>query len=463
MELITQLLTKVDAASAKIIIRVVLGKMRLGFSTKTILDSLSWAVRNNKGDSAFLEEIWQKKADVGLLAQSYLALQKENPETRRRLLRDNYRLQVGVPVVPALCQRLNSSQEIINKMGRVVAEPKYDGMRIQVHIEKKDGEIKVAAFTRSLDNVTAMFPELMELAQVLPVSSVIVDSEAVGFRRGTMKMLPFQEMMSRRRKHGVDQMSQDIPIKFYIFDLLYCEGQEWIHQPLLQRKKKLAETISNTEWSQVTKYIVTDQADKLQRYHHQQLQNGLEGMVAKWVNSMYQSGRKGWNWVKIKEEEGNKGKLNDTLDLVVMGVYRGKGRRHEVGIGALLVGLPDEKGQLVTISKIGTGFTDEQLKDLRQTVDELAVDEQPPNYLVDKTMTPDVWLEEKLVAEIAADEITHSGVHTSHYGLRFPRLIQWREDKTPQQATRVQELASISINDLSSVDGEESDDESSDI
>lgn len=436
---------KLDAESVKLVSRIVIGKLRLGFSLMTILDSLSWAATGSKEETKQLEEIYQKKADVGLLVESYLKLLTLNSRNRLKKMQSNYHLQWGVPVVPALCQRLNTSGEIIEKMETVIAEPKYDGMRIQIHIKNQAGKIQVKAFTRTLEDVSEMFPELKKLAATLKVEEAIFDSEAVGFKAETGKMVPFQETMTRRRKHEVEQKSQELPMKFFIFDILDWNGQDLLASPLQERKQILAKVIEDGPWSVRAPMLVTDDAGILHQYHQEQLAKGLEGVVIKQVNSVYQSGRKGWAWVKIKEEEGSRGKLNDTLDLVVMGYYFGKGKRHSFGVGAFLVGVPDGQGKILSISKIGTGLSDEQFRELKQKSAPLEVKEAPAEYLVNKIIRPDVWLAPELVAEIAADEMTHSSIHTSGYGLRFPRLIRWREDKNPEQATDLEQLKTIKI------------------
>ncbi len=445
LNLLSQLLSQVDSISAKIISRIVIGKLRLGFSTMTILDSLSWAAVGDKSESKQLEEIYQKKADIGLLAQSYLQLLSSSSVDRWQSLAATYQIEVGVPVVLALCQRLNSSHEIIEKMNEVIAEPKYDGMRIQIHLKKTPAGVKVAAFTRNLENVTAMLPELNTLAEILPVESAILDSEAIGYNQITGQFLPFQEMMTRRRKHQVAEKSKQLPIKFYIFDLLYLNQKECLLLPLSQRKKLLQAIISAAPCLELTPFIVTSDPVLLHQYHRDQLKMGLEGMIAKMSDGVYQSGRKGWSWVKIKEEEGTRGKLNDTLDLVVMGTYAGKGKRHAFGVGAFLVGLKNHQGEFLTISKVGTGLTDEVFKELAERIKTLQTTTKPANYKVNKNIAPDKWLSPHLVAEIAADEITKSNLHTSGFGLRFPRLIKWRDDKNPEQATDMTELKNIKV------------------
>jgi DNA ligase-1 len=446
LELLAELLALMPAAAAKVIARIVIGKLRLGFSLMTILDSLSWTGTQSKSETKQLEEIYQKKADLGLLAQAYLQKLALPSAERLQELQTEYQLQTGIPVVPALCQRLNSSAEIITKMTQVIAEPKYDGMRVQIHIKRlDDGAIKVHAFSRSLENVSPMFPELQKLAASLDkIDSLILDSEALGYQKDTGQFLPFQEMMTRRRKHDIAAKSQSLPIKFLIFDVLYLNGQELIDQPLTARKKVLAQILpAQIPQAMLAPYIITSDADELRHYHEQQLSLGLEGLVAKSETSPYQSGRKGWQWVKIKEEEGTRGKLKDTLDLVILGLYAGKGKRHGFGAGAFLAGVTNDQGDFLTLSKIGTGLTDDDFRELARRSEKLRTQTPPKNYQVARVLSPDIWLIPELVAEIAADEITRSSVHTSGFGLRFPRLVKWRDDKTAAQATTLTEIQAL--------------------
>ena len=194
----------------------------------------------------------------------------------------------------------------------------------------------------------------------------------------------------------------------------------------------------------LTPFIVTSDAVALHQFHEQALADGLEGAVMKQAQSQYQSGRKGWRWVKIKETEGSQGKLADTLDVVMMGYYQGKGKRTQFGLGAILTGVVDAEGNVVTIGKIGTGMNEDQLVELKTLGDQHQSAAKPAEYgEVDKSLQPDVWLEPSVVIEVAADELTESPVHSAGFALRFPRLLRIRDDKTWQQATSLAELQQI--------------------
>lgn len=453
---ITQLcavLAASDPVSAKYIARVVVGKLRLGFSVMTILDALSWAVVGSKAHRAVLEDAYQKRADVGELARAYLGFAAHKEAAAQKLL-EQYSMSIGIPVVPALCQRLNTAEEIIQKMGTVIAEPKYDGLRIQIHFSKDgfgDGTGRTCrAFTRSLEEATHMFPELEQVAAQLQCESCILDAEAIGYDPVTGELSNFQATITRKRKHNIAETAEKTPIRFYIFDCLALNGVSFLDKKLRDRKDSMKDLFNDSELIMYSPEITTSDPVELHQFHEAQLELGLEGAVIKKIDSVYQSGRKGWSWVKIKEAEGSTGKLKDTLDLVVMGYYVGKGKRASFGVGAFLVGVLEEKQgdsleeyRVHTLAKIGTGLTDEQFAELKRRCDALLSQDKPQEYSVEKTLTPDVWIQTGLVVEIAADELTASPTHSSGFSLRFPRLVRFRDDKNWKDATKKEELESI--------------------
>ncbi len=451
LELLVGLFKQLDPISAKFVSRIIIGKLRLGFSTMTLMDSLSWSKWQDKRDGELLELAYQQKADIGKLAASYL---------NQDFSASSYTVEVGVPLVNALCQRLNTAAEIIAKMPEVYVEPKYDGLRIQIHIDKQgifetdlSGEPTgrrpvYKAFTRNLEDVSNMFPELEKVVQQLTCQSCILDCEAVGIDPITKKITSFQTTITRKRKHDVAETAVTVPIRFFVFDLMYLDGRELISEPLSFRKTELQKICTNSEVIEQTKFIKTTNADEVHEYHSAQLAAGLEGAVIKLTSSEYRSGRKGWRWVKIKEHEGSSGKLNDTVDCVVMGYYRGRGKRTGFGVGAFLLGVIEEvDGELLvkSVAKLGTGLTDVELPTIKNLADQAKIESKPANYWVDKNLEPDVWVEPVIVLEIAADEITKSTIHQSGWSLRFPRLVRVRSDKNWQQATSVAELQTIEI------------------
>jgi DNA ligase-1 len=447
ISLTANLLQQVDPLSAKYITRIPLGKLRLGFSELTILDALSWLISGDKRHRGEIERAYEVRADIGQIAKSL----KVGGLASLASLQPS----VGIPIVPALCQRLPTAEEIIHKMGEIAVEPKYDGTRVQIHyrvsVTRNTQHITrdlpfIRIFTRSLESVTHMFPDLAQAVErEVRAEEVILDGEAVGFDPKTGKILPFQETIKRKRKHQVDLFSRRIPLKCFVFDLLVYNGQNFLDQPFFKRRQALTKIIAG-QTIILTPQLVAQDVQKLRYFHHQQIDQGLEGVICKKWNSAYDPGRRGFNWVKLKSEADKKGAgLADTLDCVVMGLYRGKGKRTDFGVGAFLAGIRKDgkSDEFLSVSKIGTGLTDEQFKQLKIESEQLTVKSQPENYRVDRNLAPDVWLKPGLVVEIQADNITVSPIHTASYALRFPRLVRFRDDKTADQTTTLAELKKL--------------------
>lgn len=429
VQLLADLIRELDPLSARYIVRIPLDKLRLGFSEMTILDALSWMLGGDKSQREKLETAYNVRPDIGYIAQTLKAQGIGGLA--------HVKVKVGVPIIPCLCQRLPTAQEMIKKMGEVAVEPKYDGVRLQLHYQKRQG---VKTFSRNLENTTAMFPELQQIGKQLNAQEAILDSEAIGVDYQTDRFIPFQETMTRKRKHEIAEARQSVPLKFFVFDLLYLDGQNLLTKPLIERRKLLEQTVKKGEILVVSPQIVTTSPRELRKYHDQQLKKGLEGVVVKKWHSPYEPGRRGYSWVKFKEEEGRTGKLSDTIDGVVMGYYRGQGRRTGFGIGAFLVGVR-QGDNLVTLSKVGTGVSDELWQELQVKLHKLRAKDQPKAYReVSKALVPDVWVEPKVVVEIAGDDLTKSPLHGAGIAVRFPRLVRVRKDKSPQEATSVGEV-----------------------
>ncbi len=457
---LARLIKGMEAGSAKYVVRMVMGKLRLGFSDKTVLDALSYTAKGTKEYSGLLDRAYQVRPDVGALAKMVKEMGVEKAVEKADVT-------LGTPIVPALAQRLKTAKEMIEKMGRVIVEPKFDGTRVQIHFNRNEsenlkseipnskqiqnsniqtglfGEEKpqfwVKSFTRNLDNNTAQFPELMRIGEQIKAHEIILDCEAVGYEPKTGKLVPFQLTITRKRKHGVGEAQSAVPLRFFVFDLMYRDGQSLIHLPLSERKQILRETINPGEVLVVDEFIETDNPDELREYHKKQLAEGLEGALVKQMSGEYMPGRTGWNWVKFKEAEDSRAKLSDTIDGVVMGYYRGKGKRTGFGLGAFLIGVSDGE-KIVTLAKIGTGISDEQFGELYERLKKIEQKDKNSEYQVDKLLTPDMWVEPRIVVEVAADEITKSPIHSAGYALRFPRLVKFRDDKDVVQITTLTEV-----------------------
>ena len=452
---IAELLRSLDPLSARYAVRITLGTMRLGFSEITLLEGLSWLRRGDKSLKAEIEAVYRVYPDVGLIAAK---LKKRGLPGIKGI-----KMAVGVPVLAARCQRAATAEEITDRLGEAVVEDKYDGTRVQLHLDRKRTQEVVGdqtgffdekerrpwvkTFTRNLEETTPMFPDLVRGAvDQVKAQSAILDGEAIGVDPKTGKYLPFQVTIKRKRKHGVGETAGEIPLKLIVFDLLYLDGKPLIKKPFAERRQLLERVIERENKGNDGDNVVrlasqtkVDDPQELLETFNDAIKRGLEGVVVKDLTAAYPVGARGYAWIKFKRQEGEK--LEDTIDAVVLGYYRGTGKRTAFGIGAFLVGVYDEKiDGFKTIAKIGTGLTDVQWREMGGRCDEIRVGEKAKEAEVPKELTCDVWVKPQLVVAIRADEITKSPLHSAGYALRFPRLMAFRDDKPPQEATSLKEV-----------------------
>ena len=438
-----QLLNQMGPAERHYTARIAVGKLRLGLKEMTIIDALSWLVTGDKSLRSEIESAFNLAADIGYIASLVRSAADQSVEQVKQVLAE-VKLEPGRPLIVALCQRLPTFDEIITKMREVACEPKYDGMRLQLHWQKDTGLLK--AFTRNLEENSDMFPELKQAVKHLSARSVILDGEVLGIDPVSGNFVPFQVTMTRKRKHEISQQADKVPVRYMVFDVLYLDGQDVHRLPYHKRRQLLLQVVTESDHISPVPSEYSDDPNRLRQLHHTYLEEGYEGVVVKKKDSPYTPGRKGWHWVKMKESEEQVGKLADTIDAVVMGYYYGRGKRTALGLGSFLVGVVDDTTdaeRYLTLSKIGTGLTDEQIRQLTQQLNQLRVEHQPSVYQVDENLMPDVWVEPELVVVVAADNLTFSPIHTSGYGLRFPRLVRIRTDKSAQQATTLSEIKQL--------------------
>jgi DNA ligase 1 len=439
ISLLANLLKQVDSLSAKYLVRIPLGNLRLGIGDATILDALATVKFGAKQNRKFLENAYNKTSDLGLIARTLW--QYPSQEDARRAV-EKLDVQVGKPIRSELCERLPSPEKAIEKMGEVDVQYKYDGIRTQIH---KDGN-QVSIFSRNLENMSHMFPELIEgtLKQV-QADSVILDAEALAYNPESEEFLPFQETTRRRRKYNIEEIAKQMPLKAFVFDILYKDGTSLLNKPLVERQNILKETIKPDEILLPASNHIVGDAKTLSLLLEEAISKGLEGVVLKKLESPYEAGARSFNWVKLKRH--SRGELQDTIDCVLLGYIFGRGKRAAFGVGALLVGVYDKEHDLfVTVTKIGTGLSDTEWQSIRERTKGLVVDHKPAR--VSSLIIPSVWIEPEIVIEVLADEITRSPIHTAGkvenepgYALRFPRLVSFRDkDKKPEDATTVDEL-----------------------
>lgn len=439
ISLLTTLIQRVGGVEAKALVRVAQGRLRLGVGDQTVLEAAALGALDDRGKRPILEHAYNIRADLGRVVE--LAFSKGE----RGLA--GITPEVGTPVRPALAQRLSSAHSIIERLGEVQAEPKYDGFRLQLH---RDGT-RVWIFSRRLENVTDMFPELAEAAKrQLGAKRAIIEGEALVENPETGEFLPFQTTMTRKRKTRITSMAERYPLRLFAFDLLYAGRKSYLSLPQRDRSRALRALIKAgpDDRIAVTESVMIGRAAELEEYFTEMINRGLEGIMAKRPDAAYQAGARGYAWVKLKR--AYQSKLRDTVDLALVGYLRGRGKRASFGIGSLLAAVYDPThDRFRTVAKIGSGLSDVAWKELRVKLDERATTRKPQN--LDSLITPDVWVEPTYVVEVLADEITRSPSHTCGksgsepgYALRFPRLINGiRADKAATDATTEREILEL--------------------
>jgi DNA ligase 1 len=438
-ELLAVLLRQVDPLGAKHLVRIPLGQLRLGIGDPTILDALSVAQQGDKRLRPTLEAAYNRISDLGLLAHML--------RTQGTTAVAAVTIRPGNPVRPALAERLPDAKAILARLGPCLVEPKFDGFRLQVH--RAGDEVRI--FSRNLEEMSAMFPEVSEATRRLGAMDAIFEGEVLAYNPATEEFLPFQQTTRRRRKHGVEELAAELPLRLFVFDLLYLSGTDLTPLPYTERRKHLGKLLEDQDERGTLAMApaeVVSEPEALERFFEQSITRGLEGIVAKKADAPYQAGARNFNWVKLKRVSA--GHIQDTVDCVILGYLYGRGKRAAFGAGALLVGVYDaERDEFVTVTKIGTGLSDAEWRDVRERCDRITAPQRPAR--VHSLLTPSAWVEPQVVIEVLADEITRSPMHTcgmregaSGYALRFPRLISFRDaDKRPEDATTVAEIIGL--------------------
>ena len=441
MALLSSLLTDATPKEAKWIIRTVTGNLRLGIADMTVLEALAIAYGGGKEARELVERAYNISSDLGRVAN--IVAEKGIDGIK------NFKVMVFEPIRPMLAERLASPEEILEKFGgKCAAEYKYDGERVQAH--KKDN--KVILYSRRLENISSQYPDAVDLIkEKIHAKEAILEAECVAMDLETGDMRPFQELMHRRRKYGVEEAIEQYPISLFPFDLLYVDGRDLTLEPLKERRKELEKIIKKTDRITAATQKIVNNPKELEDFFEQAIAEGCEGLMCKSVakDSAYQAGNRGWLWIKYKRDY--KSEMTDTVDLVVVGALHGRGKRVGTYGALLLATYNNEADTFETVTKCGTGFTD---KDLIQLRDMLAKHVIPrKNSRVQSTLQADVWFEPSLVLEILGAEITLSPIHMAAMdsirkgaglAIRFPRFTgKYRTDKAPEDATTSKEIVEM--------------------
>ncbi|MEM4869617.1 MAG: ATP-dependent DNA ligase [Desulfurococcaceae archaeon] len=434
------LLRDASPKEAKFIVRFIEGKLRVGIGDATIMDALASAYGGGAYARAVIERAYNLRADLGEVAR---ILAEKGLEELRKI-----KPEVGVPIRPMLAERLSDPKEILAKVGgECFVEYKYDGERAQIH--KKGGNVWI--YSRRLEDITHQYPDVVQrVLESIETDEAIVEGEIVAYDPETGELKPFQELMHRKRKHDVHVAIKDYPVKVFLFDLLYLNGEDYTVKPLLERRAALEKIVKETDDFLVAKYIRTSNVEELEKFFLQAISEGAEGVMVKALHrdAVYQAGARGWLWIKYKRDY--KSEMADTVDLVVVGAFYGRGRRGGKFGALLMAAYNPEEDVFETVCKVGSGFKDEDLDRLPEILKPYIRDRKHPRVVAE--MEPDVWVEPALVAEIIGAELTLSPIHTCAKGtvkpdagisIRFPRFIRWRPDKKPEDATTSQELVEM--------------------
>jgi DNA ligase 1 len=470
-DIFSDLILKSSPVDAKFLTRIVSGKLRLGCSVKTILDTFSFLLAGDKSARGILDNAYGVITDLGFVA-NLVCEESENEEKLRKL--SELKPVLGIPILPRLVERVSSFKDIPNRFpDGGVLQPKFDGLRCQIHkgveysniheksiwvkyidsekgnfglFEKsKEGE-GIKLFSRNLNDITDMFPEIVEEISLLKAKSIILDGEIIGWNERANRFIPFQETMQRKRKYGIEEKVKSVPVKYFAFDLLYLNGVNYATSDLKERLSCLSESFVSKEGllNYSENIFFKDDVVDLERHFQNYVSEGLEGIILKKLEGGYLPGVRNFDWIKVKKSIESQ--VVDTIDAVVLGYYYGSGKKTDFGMGSLLIGVynPDED-VFESVGKLGTGFTDSDWGVVAKRLAPLEMKYKGEN--VQSELKADVWVQPDVVVSVEADEISKSSVHLAGksklgfgLSLRFPRLISFDRDKLPEDSTSTPEL-----------------------
>lgn len=411
---ITELLSFAEPVEAKYIIRLILEELRLGVGEGIVRDAIARAFNV---DAKLVERAYSLISDIGEVAK--IAKNEGNEGLKKA------KIIPGRPIEVMLAQKVENVSEALKKLGIAAFEIKYDGARLQIH--KYNNVVEL--FTRRLENVTRQFPEVVKYAEKnIKANSAIVEGEMVAIiSKENRHPRPFQDLSKRiKRKYNIEEMIEKIPVEVNLFDIVYYNGKQLIDEKFNERRKILRKIINETNLFRLSDQLVTDDAKKAEEFYERALDLGHEGVMAKNLDAPYQPGSRVGYMYKIKP-------IMETLDLVIVGATWGEGRRaHWLGSYLLAVRDPDT-GDFLTIGRMATGFTDDQLKEMTSIL----------KPLITEQIGKEVKLKPKIVVEVGYEEIQRSPTYESGYALRFPRLIRIRDDKQVKDADTLQRIEEI--------------------
>jgi len=411
---ISELLSSAEPIESRYLVRLILEELRLGVGEGIVRDAIASAFNV---DSVLLERARSLTSDLGEVAK---IARLEGDEGLRRVS-----IKPGRPIEVMLAQKAEGIEDVLEKFRPAIFEIKYDGARIQIH---KDND-KVLLFTRRLENVTRQFPEIVDSAKKnIKVKSAVVEGELVAIKsRDDRKPRPFQDLSRRiKRKYGIREMMDEIPVEVNLFDVVFCEGENKINDRFIERRKLLEKIVKKSDNFRLSELIITKNVEKANDFYQMAIGMGHEGVMAKNPDAPYQPGSRVGYMYKIKP-------VMETLDLVIVGATWGEGRRAHWMASFLLALMDDDTGRLLSVGRMGTGFTDKQFEEMTSLLKPKIISESGK----------EIKLKPEIVVEVAYEEIQKSPTYESGYALRFPRLVRIRYDKGVDDIDTIKRLEEL--------------------
>jgi len=408
--LIEALLSQASAVEAKYLVKIFIGEMRTGFHEGLMEQAVS------KTFQIPLKSVQQASMIAGDIGEVASIAKNQG---REGLFKISF--MVFRPVSLMLAQMVNKvAQALEEHGGKTAFEYKYDGARVQIH--KSDDQIKI--FSRRLTDVTDSLPETVETARKnIKAREAILEGEVVAVDSQGFP-IPFQHLMRRfRRVHEVRDVAERIPVRLYLFDMLYLNGDNLISVPYGQRRQVLG---ANAGEIPLTSQLVTDNVGEAEQFLKQAINAGHEGLMAKKLDSPYAPGIRGKRWLKIKP-------ILQPLDLVIVAAEYGYGRRHEWLSDYYLAARDAQTGEFLSVGKTFKGLTDSEIIEMTRRLKELTVKAEPRRVVV----IP------RIVVEVAYNEVQRSPKYECQMALRFARITRVRDDKTPEEADTIQQVREI--------------------
>ncbi|HYJ46315.1 MAG TPA: ATP-dependent DNA ligase [Pyrinomonadaceae bacterium] len=412
LKLIEEVFAGTTADGAKYFTRMVLNQMRIGVGYGTLSRAIA---KTFDVDASDVEHLYAMTNDIGLAATRAKQGAKSLERTGLALFR---------PYQFMNAQKVDDPSEIFARLAgkQIIFEVKYDGARLQIHF--KDGRVpEIKFYSRRLNDDSAAMPDLAAaLTKAWKGGDAIFEGEAVAFDPALKEKQPFQSVLMRLgRVHGVEEKAREIPLVLYLFDLVYHDGVDLMNEPQSERRRRLKKLFRPTARVKMTDEIISDRMKDQEKFFKQALKAKHEGLVAKDPDAPYIPGRRTENWMKIKP-------AFETLDVVVTGGIWGSGRRRGL-LSSLIVAIRDRDG-FKTVGKVGTGFSEETLKDLTAKLE--------PKITVARGRN--VEIEPEMVIEVDFQDIQKTNRYRAGYVLRIPRFKQERTDKSTREADTLERL-----------------------